>query len=286
MTTAKEFQGPRPTWCAGCGDFAVLSSLQTALAELDFQPHQVCVVSGIGCSGKISQHLSCYGFHALHGRAVPVATGVKLANQDLAVICAGGDGDGYGIGLSHSLHAMRRNIDITYIVMDNNIYGLTTGQLSPTSQKGFQSKTSPSGSAEDPIRPLELALAAGCSFVAQAFSGEPKELTRIYKEAIAHRGFSLINVFSPCVTFNKINTYEFFRENLKRAEEMEGYDPADRIEAIRISAETGSLVTGILYREERPVYHEAMVGRSQIPTAHLDIALPPPEQEALLAQFG
>ncbi len=286
MATAKEFQGSKPTWCPGCGDFAVLSCLQTALSELGYEPHQVCVCSGIGCSGKISQHLSSYGFHGLHGRAVPLATGVKLANPELTVICSGGDGDGYGIGLSHSLHAMRRNIDLTYIVMDNNIYGLTTGQLSPTSQKGFKSKTSPSGSAEDPIRPLELALAAGCSFVAQGFSGEPKELTQLYKEAIRHQGFSLVNVFSPCVTFNKINTYEFFKENLVRAADQPGYDPADRLAAMKIAADTGSLVTGILYREERPPYHEVMIGGGDLPAVRAEVVLPPAEQEALLAQFA
>lgn len=286
MATSKDFQGERATWCPGCGDFAVLASLQSALAELGYEPHQVCVVSGIGCSGKISQHLSCYGFHVLHGRAVPVATGVKLANHDLCVIAAGGDGDGYGIGLSHSLHAMRRNIDITYIVMDNNIYGLTTGQLSPTSQKGFKSKTSPQGSAEHPIRPLELALGAGCSFVAQAFSGQPKELTQMYNAAIQHRGFSLVNVFSPCVTFNKLNTYEFFREHLRPVEEMPGYDPADALAAMRLVRETDSMITGIVFQEERPPFHEAMVGRSETPTAHLDLTLTAGQQQELLTQFA
>ena len=178
MATIKDFRtNNRPTWCPGCGDYAVLSSLQKACADLGLAPEEVVLVSGIGCSGKIAQHFGSYGFHSLHGRALPTATGVKLANQDLTVIAAGGDGDGYGIGMGHFVHAVRRNIDLTYIVMDNHIYGLTTGQLSPTSERGFKSKTSPKGSAEEPVKAVETAIVNGASFVAQAFSGDVKRGT-------------------------------------------------------------------------------------------------------------
>ncbi|HWI63054.1 MAG TPA: 2-oxoacid:ferredoxin oxidoreductase subunit beta, partial [Symbiobacteriaceae bacterium] len=275
----------KPTWCPGCGDFAVLQAIQTALANTGKVPHETAVISGIGCSGKTSQYLKAYGFHGLHGRTIPAATAVKLVNHGLTVLAAGGDGDGYGIGLNHSLHAMRRNIDITYIVMDNNIYGLTTGQMSPTSRKGFKSKTSPEGSAEDPIRPLELALGAGCSFIAQAFSGEPKHLTRIIEEAIQHKGFSLVNVFSPCVTFNKVNTYEWFKEHLVNLDTIEGYDPTDKYSAARVVGEHDGLVLGVVYREERPVYHDALPAVSDIPIAHMDPELPVAERYAILDSF-
>jgi len=285
MATAQEFRGAKPTWCPGCGDFAVLQAIQTALAATGKSPHETVVTSGIGCSGKTSQYLKAYGFHGLHGRAVPAATGIKLVNHNLTVLATGGDGDGYGIGLNHSLHAMRRNIDITYIVMDNNIYGLTTGQMSPTSRKGFKSKTSPNGSAEDPIRPLELALAAGASFIAQGFSGDPKGLARLFEEGIRHRGFSLINVFSPCVTFNKVNTYEWFKEHLVNLDEVKGYDPTDKYGAARVVGEHDGLVLGVVYREERPVYHEALPAVSEIPIAHMPIDMPPADRYKILESF-
>ncbi len=285
MSTAQEFRGAKPTWCPGCGDFAVLQAIQTALAVTGNQPHETVVTSGIGCSGKTSQYLRSYGFHGLHGRSIPAATAIKLVNHSLTVIATGGDGDGYGIGLSHSLHAMRRNIDITYIVMDNNIYGLTTGQMSPTSRKGFKSKTSPSGSAEDPVRPLEMALAAGASFVAQGFSGDPKGLARLFEEGIRHRGFSLINVFSPCVTFNKVNTYEWFKEHLINLDEVDGYDPTDKYAAARVVGEHDGLVLGVVYQEERPVYHEALPAVSETPIAHMDIDMAVAERYQLLESF-
>ncbi len=196
MAKVADFKAARPTWCPGCGDFGVLNALTRAVADLGLEPEEVVVVSGIGCSGKISQYFGSYGFHGIHGRALPIAQGVKLANRELTVIAAGGDGDGYGIGLSHVIHAIRRNVDLTYIVMDNHIYGLTTGQLAPTSDKGMKTKTSPYGSVEEPVRPLELALGQGCGFVAQAFSGEIHHMAEVFKKAIQHKGFSLVNVFS------------------------------------------------------------------------------------------
>src|SRR5713226_1711657 len=196
-----------PDWCPGCGDFSVLAALQTALFELGISPHKTLVVSGIGCSSNLPGFINCYGVHSLHGRALAVATGAKLGNHALTVIATGGDGDGYGIGLNHFIQAMRRNINVTYIVMNNEVYGLTTGQVSPTSETGMITNTPPHGNLEGMLNPLALALASGCGYIARGFSGQPKHLVKLYQDGIQHPGFALIDVFSPCVTFNKQNTY-------------------------------------------------------------------------------
>src|SRR5216110_148483 len=201
-----------PDWCPGCGDFSVLAALQTALFELELQPHRACVISGIGCSSNLPGYVNTYGMHTLHGRALAVATGVRLGNHELKVICAGGDGDGYGIGGNHFVHAMRRNVDVTYVVMNNQIYGLTTGQLSPTSIKGMNTKSTPFGSVENPINPIPLAIAAGATYVARGFTGQQKQLVELIKGGMQHRGFALIDTFSPCVTYNHDNTHEFFKQ--------------------------------------------------------------------------
>ena len=216
----------KPDWCPGCGDFGVLSSLQTALAELGLEPHKVLVVSGIGCSSNLPGFINTYGMHTLHGRGLAVATGAKLANHELTVISTGGDGDGFGIGGNHFLHTMRRNIDITYLTMDNQIYGLTTGQVSPTSVKGMKTKTTPHGNVENPINPIPLAMVAGATYVARGYSANPKHLVEMIKGAITHKGFSFLDVFSPCVTYNKDNTYQWFRPRVKPLED-EGHDPTN-----------------------------------------------------------
>ena len=231
MNAAFELQtyksGVKPTWCPGCGDFAVLNAVQKAVHALQLEPWNVVIVSGIGCSSNLPHFLRTYGFHGLHGRAVPVASGIKLANPDLHVIIAGGDGDGYGIGLGHTLHAMRRNLDVTYLVMNNQIYGLTTGQASPTSEKGMKTKSTPiAGVIENPIDPIALAIASGATYVARGFSGDVKQLADLVQKAIEHKGFSLIDCLSPCVTYNKVNTYDFFRERVYSLEK-EGHDPSD-----------------------------------------------------------
>ena len=215
-----------PDWCPGCGDFSVLSALQTALFELGLQPHQVVVISGIGCSSNLPGFINTYGMHTLHGRALAVGTGVKLGNHGLKVICVGGDGDGYGIGGNHFVHTMRRNVDLTYIVMDNQIYGLTTGQTSPTSVKGMKTKSTPHGSVENPINPLPMAMIGGATYVARGFSGKQKHLVELLKGAIQHKGFALVDVFSPCVTYNKDNTYQWFNPRVKILEEQ-GHNPTD-----------------------------------------------------------
>jgi 2-oxoglutarate ferredoxin oxidoreductase subunit beta len=257
--TVRDMDGMvHPDWCPGCGDFGVLKSLKEAIVELGIAPHEVLVVSGIGCSSNLPGFIHAYGIHSLHGRAVPVASGAALANHALHVVAVGGDGDGYGIGIGHFIHAMRRNLNLTYIVMDNEIYGLTTGQASPTTTEGHKTKSTPRGNVEKPIQPLALALVAGATYVARGFSGEQKHLTGLVKEAIAHRGFSLIDVFSPCVTFNTVNTYPFFKERVYKLEDEQGYDPADFMAAIEKSLEFGSEIPiGCLYNVDKPIYNDS-----------------------------
>ncbi|MCH8849121.1 MAG: 2-oxoacid:ferredoxin oxidoreductase subunit beta [Chloroflexi bacterium] len=225
--TAKDFKSNiDPDWCAGCGDFGVLNALQRACAELGLRPHQILTVSGIGCSSNMPGYIHAYGMHTLHGRSLAVATGAKLGNHELTVIATGGDGDGYGIGGNHFTHTARRNIDLTYMVMNNQIYGLTTGQVSPTSSPGMKTKSTPFGSVEYPINPLTSAIMNGATFVARGFSGDIKQLTDLMKKAITHKGFSLVDIFSPCVTFNLDNTNAFFKERIKKLED-EDHDTSD-----------------------------------------------------------
>lgn len=240
-----------PTWCPGCGDFSVLRSINTAASQLSIENHKLSIVSGIGCSGRISGYINSYGFHSIHGRALPIAQGIKLVNPELTVMAMGGDGDGFAIGTNHTIHAMKRNLDITYIVMNNQIYGLTKGHTSPLSKKGFITKSTPDGSSETPLKPGFLALASGASFVAQGFSAYQKQLIELIKEAINHKGFSFINVFSPCVTFNKINTYKWFRENLINLDDISTYDNTNFQGAINKFIETNGLFTGILYHDDK-----------------------------------
>ena len=225
--TAKDFQGPvDPDWCPGCGDFGVLNSLKKALAELGKAPHEVITISGIGCSSNLPGFIHTYGMHTLHGRSLPVATGLQLANHELTIVVTGGDGDGYGIGGNHLLHTMRRNVDLLYIVMNNQIYGLTTGQLSPTSEQGMVTKSSPEGSIEMPLNPMAMAIAGGATWVARGYSADAKHLSALMKAGIEHKGFALLDVFSPCVTYKHINTYAYFKERVTKLEDN-GHDPSD-----------------------------------------------------------
>lgn len=251
MSPVSDFQlNVKQNWCPGCGDFSVQAAIQRALANLGLEPHQVVIVSGIGCSSRLPGYINAYGFHSTHGRCLPLAQGVKLAKPELTVLACGGDGDGFAIGIGHSLHAMRRNVDLTYIVMDNHVYGLTKGQVSPRSDRGFVTKTSPRGAAESPIAALELALSAGAGFVAQGFSKELNELAGLIEAGIRYPGFSFINVFSPCVTFNPVNTYDWYSQKLRKTDNVSGYDRSDRLSAMQWVMETDGLATGILF--ERP----------------------------------
>ncbi len=269
--TPKDFATATPSWwCAGCGDFGVLAALKQACADLCLQPKDVAFISGIGCSGKISGYLHSYAFHGVHGRALPTATAVKLTNKDLTVIVAGGDGDGYAIGAGHFLHAVRRNPNMTYIVMDNQTYGLTKGQSSPTSMLGYLSGTSPSGNPDAPLNGLAVALAAGGTFLARGFSSEPKAMVELIKEAVLHPGFGIVEVMSPCVTFNKVNTYKWFKENVYHVSDLEGYDPSSRARAFDILMQPGKIPLGVFYKENRPTLEDLML-KGNGPIARLPI---------------
>jgi 2-oxoglutarate/2-oxoacid ferredoxin oxidoreductase subunit beta len=252
------YKGPvSPDWCPGCGDYGVLRSVQEAAGKCGVQPENLMIVSGIGCSSNLPGFIHAYGIHSLHGRAVPVATGAHLANTDLKVCITGGDGDGYGIGVGHLLHAMRRNLDVTYVVMDNQIYGLTTGQASPTTSKGQVTKSTPAGNAEMPLNPLALAITSGATFVARGFSGEAKLLTDLIAAGMAHKGFALIDVFSPCVTYNKVNSYAFFKERVYKLED-EGWDPSDFHASMQKSFEWGDRIPlGVIYKADQPTYEDS-----------------------------
>ena len=215
MSTLAEFDGYKPTWCPGCGNWGIGIALKSSLSQLGLSPSSVFVVFGIGCSGNMNDFLNAYSVHSLHGRSIPTAIGMKLANHKFTTLVVGGDGDLYGEGGNHFLHACRGNHDITVIVHDNKIYGLTTGQFSPTSPRGFKSKSSPYGSLEKPLNPLAVAISEGATFVAQGFAGNVPSLINIIKLAISHKGFSLVNVLQPCVSFNKINTYEYYRTRVQ-----------------------------------------------------------------------
>jgi 2-oxoglutarate/2-oxoacid ferredoxin oxidoreductase subunit beta len=227
------------------------------LVELQIPNYNVVTISGIGCSSNFPGFINTYGMHTLHGRALAVATGVKLANHDLTVLVTGGDGDGFGIGGNHFVHTMRRNVDLLYIVMDNQIYGLTTGQTSPTSRLGMKTKSMPFGNIEAPVNPISLALAAGATFVARGFSGEQKHLTELIKQGIQHKGFSFLDVFSPCVTYNHDNTYQWFRPRVKKLEDDPAHDPGNWVAAMENS---------LLWGEEIPI--GKFFERTDVPTLH------------------
>ncbi len=239
----------KPVWCPGCGDFGVLNALTLAFASLALDPEQYVIVSGIGCSSRMPGYVRGYGFHSIHGRALPVATGLKLVRADLDVIVTIGDGDAYGIGGNHFLHAARRNVDLTCVVMDNRIYAMTKGQVSPTTPLGDVTATTPDGSVEPPLRQLLLALAAGATFVARACSWEPKRLAALLAQGIRHRGFAAIEVLSPCVTFRPED-----RALRERVIWREKGPTHDLLEAMRAALEDDGVTLGLFYQVERPVF--------------------------------
>lgn len=287
MVTFKDFRNTvKPNWCPGCGDFSVQAAIQRAAANLEIQPHELAVVSGIGCSGRLSGYINSYGLHGIHGRALPIAQGLKMANRELNVIATGGDGDGFAIGMGHTIHSIRRNIDITYVVMDNQIYGLTKGQTSPRSAAGFVTKSTPGGAIEPSLKPLEVALSSGATFVAQSFSTDLKELTAIIEAGMKHKGFSFINVFSPCVTYNKVNTYDWFKEHITKLSSIEGYDTTNRTEAMKTVMEHEGLVTGIIYQNEDELsYQEKVIGYHEEPLNKADIMMKEEELNELMKEF-
>jgi len=249
----------QPTWCPGCGDFGTMNGMMKALAETGNHPDDTFIVAGIGCSGKIGTYMHSYALHGVHGRALPVGAGVKLANPDLEVMVAGGDGDGYSIGAGHFVHAVRRNVDMSYVVMDNRIYGLTKGQASPTSREDFETATSPEGTNMTPVNPLALALSAGATFIGQTFSSDSQRHTEVVKAAIEHDGFGFVNVYSPCVTFNDVDTYDYFRDSIVDLGETD-HDPADRDAAMEKIMEGDTEYTGIIYQDPDSVPYETHEG--------------------------
>lgn len=287
MATVKDFRNNvRPNWCPGCGDFSVQASIQRAAANLGLEPDDLALISGIGCSGRISGYVNAYGFHGTHGRVLPIAQGVKMANRDLTVIAAGGDGDGFAIGLSHTVHAIRRNMDITYIVMDNQVYGLTKGQTSPRSDQGFVTTSTPEGAVESPLSIMETALTSGGSFIAQGFSSNVKELTSLIEQGVRHNGFSFINVFSPCVTYNKVNSYDWYKENLVSLDDIDGYDNSDRMMAMQTLMEHNGLVSGLIYYDPNQTsYQDAAHGYSKTSLAHDDLNISEEKFDELVAEF-
>ncbi|MFW6046010.1 MAG: 2-oxoacid:ferredoxin oxidoreductase subunit beta [Natronomonas sp.] len=249
----------QPTWCPGCGDFGTMSGMMKALAETGNHPDDTFIVAGIGCSGKIGTYMHSYALHGVHGRALPVGTGVKMANPELEVVVAGGDGDGYSIGAGHFVHAVRRNVDMTYVVMDNRIYGLTKGQFSPTSREDFETSTSPSGTNQQPVNPLALAFAAGGTFIAQSFSSDSKRHAEIVLEAIEHDGFGFVNVYSPCVTFNDVDTYDYFRDSIIDVESID-HDRSDYDAARDVILDREREYQGVIYQDDSSVGYETRQG--------------------------
>jgi 2-oxoglutarate ferredoxin oxidoreductase subunit beta len=256
LTAASFKSAVRPVWCPGCGDYSVLSSITKALAMLGKPPHEVGVVSGIGCSSRIPAYTSCYGFHGVHGRALAAATGLKVARPDLTVLVTGGDGDGYSIGGNHFLHACRRNVDLTYIVMDNHVYGMTKGQPSPTTEPDWDSKLAPGGTKIRVFHPLVVALAAGANFVGRAFAGDPNGTAALIAQAIRHPGFSFVEVLSPCVTFRP--EQKEWKSIVRPAPVQATDDPA--LAARRVMTDDGMNI-GVLYAGNRPS-HELDYGRA------------------------
>ena len=243
-----------PNWCPGCGDYGIQNAISAVCAKKGWANEEITLISGIGCSSRIGGYQYCYGAHNTHGRALPFAQGIKCANKDTHLIVCSGDGDSYAIGLGHAMHAMKRNMDITYLVFDNQVYGLTKGQTSPASSNGFVTKTTPDGNPLTPRAVPAMAIAAGATFVAQAYAIDGRNLVDIIEKAVDHKGFSYVNIFTPCVTFNHMNTVQWYNEHLKKISDVrETYDPSSKAEAFHLLAETDSLVTGVIYEEKEGV---------------------------------
>ena len=251
---AKDYKSDlKPIWCPACGDYGVVQAIYRALANVGRAPHEIAFVSGIGCSSRIPGYTTAYGFNSVHGRALPIAQGIKLANPALLVLVAGGDGDGFSIGGGHVAHAIRRNVDLTYIVMDNQIYGLTKGQLSPTSPRGLKTASSTWGSLEQPVNPLLYVLGYGAGFVAQGTPADMQSLAAVIEEGIRFPGFAFINVQSPCVTYGQEDQQLKAQKSMLQSLEALGHDSADRLKAMALASEYGQkLYTGVFYRNAAP----------------------------------
>lgn len=282
MVTLKDYAATTPiAWCPGCGNFGILGALRKALVELGIEPHQLLLVSGIGQAPKLPHYIHDNVFNGLHGRAIPAAAAAKIANHELIVVVIDGDGGAYGEGAGHWLAAMRRNVNMTYLVHNNQVYGLTKGQASPTSDLGFITKTTPMG-ASQPVNPLAVSIASDVSFLARSFAGDGEHLTQMIKKAVQHRGFALLDILQPCVTFNRKNTYQWYRERVYKLED--GYDPGDKAAAFVKAQEWGDRIpVGVIYRQERPVYEEQLPALKEMPLVKQKID--PLQFEKLLDEF-
>lgn len=259
MPTQKDYTSSyKPTWCPGCGNFSISPATKKAFADLGLETHQIMMSFGIGCSSNGANFYKLYSVHGIHGRALPVAVGVKLANQELTVLADSGDGDAYGEGLSHFISTARSDVNITYIVHDNHLYSLTKGQMSPTSLKGMVTKSTPFGSLNEPFNPLATAIISGATFVAQAFSGDIPHISELIKMGIQHKGFALIIILQICPTFNKFNTFDWYKERVYQVGEM-GHNPSDKEAALKIAMDTkDKLPVGLIYKTEKPTFGEQL----------------------------
>ena len=255
MSTLQDYKGENPAWCPGCGNFSILKTFKDAMIDLNIAPHQFTIVSGIGQAAKFPHYTKCNTFNGLHGRALPVAAGMRLANHEHPVMVFTGDGDCYGEGGNHLIHNIRRNLNIKVFVHDNQIYGLTKGQASPTSMEGMKTKNQPFGVVSEQLSPLALAISLDCSFVARGFSGDMDHLRDLIKEAYNHKGFSLVDILQPCVSFNKVNTFEWYKKRVYHIQD--DHDPLDRVKAFEKSLEWGDKIPlGVLYKNSRPLMED------------------------------
>jgi len=258
VDTIRKFDtGRKITWCPGCGNFGILKALKDALSRLSIRQEEIVLVAGIGCSGTITNYVKVNTFHTLHGRVLPVATGIKLSNPKLTVIGHAGDGDAYAIGIAHFVHSARRNIDITYIVHNNLVYGLTTGQTSPTTPIGFKTKSTPRGSFEYPVNPIALAIASGATYVARGFSGDPQHLSKLIEEGIKHKGFAFIDVLQPCVVWDRVHTFKWYKERIYYLDEK-NHNVRNKVEALQKAYEEDKIPIGVFYKEDKPTLEDQL----------------------------
>ncbi|MCX5875172.1 MAG: thiamine pyrophosphate-dependent enzyme [Deltaproteobacteria bacterium] len=271
MTSIEEYGKYETAWCPGCGNFGILKSLKQALVACELEPHQVLLVSGIGQAAKTPHYLKANVFNGLHGRSLPVAIGAKLANPELTVIAESGDGCMYGEGGNHFLAALRRNLNLTILAHDNRVYGLTKGQASPTSEQGFVTKTQPHGAFAAPFNPVAVAVTMGASFVARSYAGMPEHLAGLIVQAIKHRGTALVDILQPCVSFNKVNTYQWYKKHCY--ELAEDHDPADHVLALRTAMEFGERIPlGVIYKKEGPIFEDQFAVLKNGPLARQEVS--------------
>ncbi len=259
-----------PTWCPGCGDFTILSSLKNAISEAGLEQHNTVICSGIGCGSKAPHYVKTYGLESLHGRGIACATGVRLANNKLNVIVVAGDGDTYGIGCNHFMHTMRRNLNMTFVIQDNAIYGLTKGQTSPTSRQGFKSNSTPSGVLEEPVNPITWAIIGGATYVARGYAMDIVHLKDLIVGALKHKGIAVVDVLQPCVTYNKINTAEWYKQ---RVYHIEKHDTSNKEAAIKLGNQWGDKIPiGLFYKENKPTYEDGIPQMAEKPLKDHDIS--------------